>query len=120
MAALNFFNSDVEFDADIWGTIIALTAGYDPYASAGTLAKLSMATGDAGLASQFENQLSSDAHKSFNTRLDNVFSTLVEACSSSSAVASACAAYKSIAHPNLPSIAPLTVTPSPNRDRHKN
>ena len=43
------FNKDVEVDADIWGTLISMSAGYDPYAAAGTLAKLSMATGASGL-----------------------------------------------------------------------
>jgi hypothetical protein len=111
------YNSDPEFDADVWGTLIAITAGYDPYAAAGTLAKLSMATGDAGLASQFEEQLSSDAHKSFNTRLDNIFNVLVAACNSSTAVAATCANYKSIVHPNLPGVAPLTAVPAATADR---
>jgi hypothetical protein len=101
------FHSDIEFDADIWGTVISLFAGYDPYAAAGTLAKLSMATGDVSLISQFEDQLSSDAHKSFNSRLDNIFSQLVIACSSSDALAQTCAGYKGIVHPNLPPVAPL-------------
>jgi hypothetical protein len=102
---------DPEFDADLWGTVIAVSAGYDPYAAAGTLAKLSMATGSAGLTAQFEAQLSSDAHKSFNSRLDNVFTQLVAACASSDAMARTCAAYKSIVHPNLPDVAPLAVQP---------
>jgi len=105
------YDSDVEFDADIWGTIIALSAGYDPYAAAGTLAKLSMATGDVGLASQFEVQLSSDAHKSFATSLDNIYSQLVAVCDSSSSVAALCATYKSTVHPNLPGVAPLRAEP---------
>jgi hypothetical protein len=111
-SGLQLFHPDVEFDADIWGTLITMSAGYDPYAAAGTLAKLSMATGDAGLASQFEDQLSSDAHKSFNNRLDNIFSQLVAACNSSDAVAQICASYKSIFHPNLPGSAPLSITPT--------
>lgn len=99
-----------EFDADIWGAILCLTAGYDPYAAAGTLAKLAMATGRAGLATQFEDQLASDAHKSFNTRLENIFDTLRLACSHPS-VRSFCEDYKRFVHPNLPPIAPLVERP---------
>lgn len=100
------FHDNPEFDADIMGTILALLAGYDPYAAAGTLAKLAMATGSAGLAVQFEQQLSSDAHKSFNTRISEVYNVLKLACSLPE-VAPSCGIYKSILHPHLPDSAPL-------------
>lgn len=105
------FNTDIEFDADVWGAFLALLAGYDPYSGAGTLAKLAMATGTAGLTNQFEAQLAPDAHKSFNTRLDNIFTTLQVACASSPAAQSLCAEYRNIIHPNFPSTAPLLQTP---------
>lgn len=107
---LDFDRTNREFDADIWGAILSLSAGYDPYAAAGALAKLAMATGRAGLATQFEEQLASDAHKSFNTRLENIFDTLRLACSHPS-VRSSCEKYKRFVHPNLPPIAPLVERP---------
>ena len=100
------FNSNPEFDADIWGTMLALISGYDAYAGAGALAKLAMATGTAGLATQFEQQLSSDAHKSFNTRISEVYTMLQFTCSLPE-MKSACALYKGILHPHLPDSAPL-------------
>lgn len=99
--------TNYEFDADIKGTLLALFSGYDPYAGAGALAKLSMATGTAGLATQFGAQLAPDAHKSFNTRLDVVYQNLVKACNSSPAAKRFCDEYKSLVHPHLPPSAPL-------------
>jgi predicted Zn-dependent protease len=96
-----------ESDADIWGLILSMSAGYDPYAAAGTLAKLAMAAGKAGLTRQFEDELSSDAHKSFNSRLDFVFDSLFIACNSSAAAKANCDEYKRIAHPNFPPSVPL-------------
>ncbi len=100
------FNQNTEFDADGWGFLISLIAGYDPYAGAGTLAKLAMATGTAGLTAQFENQLAVDAHKSFNERLASVFDTMKTLCAISS-FAPFCSEYKAIVHPHLPPSAPL-------------
>jgi hypothetical protein len=100
-----------EIDADIWGTIYALAAGYDPYAAAGSLAKLSMATGRSGLMSQFEDQLSGDAHQSFNTRLETIYDVLLIACSLPE-VQPTCDQYRNVVHPNFPSTAPLW-SPSP-------
>ena len=97
-----------EYDADLWGTVLAIGAGYDPYGLAGALAKLSMATGVAGLTSQFEEQVSGEAHGSFNERLANVFETLQSVCSQPDLVA-LCAEYKAQFHPNLPSVAPLNI-----------
>lgn len=100
------FHSNPEFDADIWGTLLALGTGYDVYSAAGALAKLAMATGTAGLTTQFEQQLSSDAHKSFNTRISEVFSMLQLACSFEE-IQSSCRFYKDVMHPHLPDSAPL-------------
>ena len=100
------FHENPEFDADIWGTLLAMLSGYDAYAAAGALAKLAMATGTAGLAEQFEQQISSEAHKSFNTRIDEVYEMLVFMCSLPEA-RDACRTYKQIMHPHLPPSAPL-------------
>ena len=88
--------------------MVMMTAGYDPYAAAGTLGKLSMASGQAGLLTQFEDQIGSDAHQSFNTRLDNLFTLMKLVCAQ---VPSVCAAYKSGYHSHLPGIAPLSKPP---------
>jgi len=104
------FDSDPEFDADTWGLLLSLSAGYDPYAAAGTLAKLSMATGQAGLVQQFEAQLSSDAHKSFNQRLDSLFNAISQTCADPS-IQAFCQRYKNIVHPDLPGSVPLMVHP---------
>ena len=103
---VNEFHANPEFDADMWGTILALASGYDAYASAGALAKLAMATGTSGLATQFEQQLAPDAHKSFNTRISEVYDMLKLACSIPD-IAPICAMYKGVFHPHLPEAAPL-------------
>lgn len=98
------FDRNAEIDADFWGFILGLLAGYDPYAAAGALAKLAMATGQAGLIQQFENQISGEAHQSFNTRLQVLMSSVQSACAQISDV---CTLYKSIFHPDLGPSAPL-------------
>ncbi len=98
--------TNTEQDADMWGLIFSLVAGFDPYASAGTLAKLNMALGQAGLLDQLFDNFSGDLHGSFNQRIALVFSEMQSICSQQQ-VASACAAYKSLIHPHLPPIAPL-------------
>jgi hypothetical protein len=100
------FHQNPEFDADIWGALLSLMSGYDAYGAAGALAKLAMATGTAGLAQQFEQQLSADAHKSFNTRISEVYEMLSFMCRIPEA-APACGTYKGILHPHLPDSAPL-------------
>jgi hypothetical protein len=100
------YNENPEFDADVWGLFLALGAGYDPYAMAGSLAKLAMVTGRSGLTQQFEDQVSGDAHQSFNTRLENLYDTLQIVCSLPG-VKSACEEYKGVFHPTFPGNAPL-------------
>ena len=108
-----FVPSDIEWDADEMGMILSLLAGYDPYASAGALAKLAMASGDAALVNQnFDNialQAGMDLHGSFNDRLALIFSEMQSLCAISS-LQSFCTEYKSLIHPHLPSIAPLSRT----------
>jgi predicted Zn-dependent protease len=112
------WDSNREYDADAWGVLFSLRAGYDPYAISGTLAKLAMVTGDSGLVSQFEDQLGPDAHKSFNTRIELAFNSITLACNSSIALQQACANYKSIFHPHLPNPAPLLQRPDRERIQH--
>jgi len=95
---------DKEWDADYWGLIMSLKAGYDPYAAAGALAKLAMATNTAGLSSQlWEDFLTPlDAHASFSTRIDNLYNFITTICSSSSEAQNTCSKYKSLYHPHFP------------------
>ncbi len=102
------FDSRPEYDADLWGVLLSIGAGFDPYGISGALAKLSMASGRSGLITQFEDQLSGEAHGSFNERLSNVFEMLRLACSMPS-VRESCASYKDSVHPNLPDPAPLNL-----------
>lgn len=101
------FNPNPEFDADSWGVLFSLMGGYDPYGSAGALSRLAMATGRAGLVSQFEDQSGDDAHKSFNERLSTLYDLIGGMCASSETAKQACDTYKSVMHPNLPSAIPL-------------
>jgi hypothetical protein len=101
-----FDTTNSELDADVWGVILAILAGYDPYGIAGTLGKLSMASGEAGLIMQFGHELF-DVHRSFNTRLEKVFNSLNSACNSSTDLKSICDTYKKIVHPSFPPNAPL-------------
>ena len=95
--------SDREWDADVWGLLSELTAGYDPYAGAGVLGKLGMATGTANLGIQQweDSQLAADAHGSFSTRINNL-TTFVEVLCAVPSVQSLCSNYKSVVHPNFP------------------
>jgi Peptidase family M48 len=74
------FNTNPEFDADEYGMFFSLAAGFDPYAAAGALAKLSMATNQAGLVAQLFDNISGDLHGSFNNRLAVVYSTITALC----------------------------------------
>jgi hypothetical protein len=95
------FFSNREFDTDQYGMLFSLLAGYDPYAAAGTLAKLSMATGDSSLISQAFDNISGDLHGSFNNRLAAVYSTIATICQLPQATPFY-ATYKSIIHPHFP------------------
>ena len=111
------FNLNRELDADIWGMLLSLLAGYDPYAAAGALGKLEMALGRAGLTSQiFHELLAADAHRSMPTRIDNVYQSIVTLCSLPD-VRSFCAQYRSLFHPNFPPSVPLAQMPTPERYR---
>jgi hypothetical protein len=98
------WSADKEWDADHWGLLGALQAGYDPYGAAGTLGKLGMATGTANLGVQQweDSQLATDAHGSFSTRINNLTSFIQFICGYSSQLQASCAAYKQVVHPNFP------------------
>jgi predicted Zn-dependent protease len=101
------FGSNSEEDADIWGVLLAMKSGYDPYGIAGALGKLAMATGTAGLMTQWELDASNNVHPSINTRLENVYYSFSTACNSSADVKAICDAYKNKYHPHFPANAPL-------------
>ena len=95
---------DKEWDADYWGILIALLTGYDPYAAAGALAKLEVATNNAAFASPlWEDFLTPlNAHASFSTRIDNLYNSVSTICSLSAGTRNACSNYKSLVHPHFP------------------
>ena len=104
----DFHAANDELDADGWGLVLSLFAGYDPYAGAGALAKLEMAHGQADLDSQYLQEIT-DSHGSFNNRLDFIYDTIVEICSDES-LEDFCSSYKSIFRPNSPTRL-LTIRP---------
>ena len=110
------FDINPERDADEWGVLLSLGAGYDPYAAAGVLSKLAMATGSADLIKQqfFENLLLVDAHGSFNQRIATAYSFIEAGCRSTPDV---CSVVKSVYHPHFPASAPLMRVSAPERTR---
>lgn len=106
-----FFLGNPELDADEYGMLLSLSAGYDPYGAAGALAKLSMASGDSSLLSQnFDNFVATaglDLHGSFNNRLALIFQVMQAICGTSQ-YQGFCAAYKGVVHPHLPPTSPLS------------
>ena len=118
---LNLVSTNQEYDADQWGMLITLLAGYDPYAAAGTLSKLAMASNDASLVSQQFDNINGDVHGSFNNRVALVYSAIQALCSTAE-VGSFCSDYKLAFHPHFPGKTPLfrsgefqLIQPSPNR-----
>jgi len=101
----NLTAADAEHDADLFAMNLMILAGFDPYGSAGALAKLSMASGTPNLVSAKFDDLA-DPHGSFNARLGSMMSTLGQACAQSP-VSGLCGAYKAVIHPNFPSTAPF-------------
>ncbi len=104
------FDPVKEHDADAYGMLFNLFAGYDPYAGAGTLAKINMASGSAGLVSEILSE-HYDVHGSTSTRLQKMYQLLAGICSSPQ-YGPFCADYKSSVHPHFPGGAPLSI-PSP-------
>jgi hypothetical protein len=106
------FSSNSELDADSWGALLLLGAGYDPYAAAGALGRLQLAAGSPGLLGEFVRTLF-DPHRSFSTRIDTVLDTLAQVCSASSENRAACSRYRSLFHPDFPTDLPLRLAPRP-------
>ena len=107
-----FFNSNPELDADAFGMLFNLVAGYYPYAGAGALAKLSMASGASGLLSQSLID-HFDVHRSDNTRISEMYDLLKEICQPSQ-FGGVCTAYKSLIHPNFPAGVPMAEPQRPS------
>ena len=98
-----------ELDADVWGLWLSLLSGYDPYAGAGTLAKMEMANGQADLQSQYTLEFSRiSEHGSFNERLAFIYENIVDLCKEQQA---ACTFYRDVFHPHFPE-GPLLLTAS--------
>ena len=110
------FPTNIELDADQYGMLLSLVAGYDPYGAAGALSKLAMASGQAGLLDQnFDNLTATvglDLHGSFNNRLELIFLVMQTICAMPQ-YNGFCTLYKSIIHPHLPAIAPLDLVVQP-------
>ena len=103
--------SDVEFDADVYGFLLSLGAGCDPYAIGGAFGKLMVATGTSALEAQQAQAASGDPHGSFDDRIAIIFQDITAVCQSPS-FASTCAMLKGAFHPHLPSMDPMIKTSS--------
>jgi hypothetical protein len=102
---LNFVPTDKEWDADIYGFLLSLGAGYDPYAVGGAFGKLMMANGSASLESEQALVNSGDPHGSFNDRIANIFRDVTILCQGQ--ISGTCVTYKNGFHPHLPGMDPL-------------
>jgi hypothetical protein len=97
------FHPNAELDADLFGVMAALSAGYDPYGAAGLMGKLMMVTGRTNPLIQIFDNLT-DPHTSFSFRMENIFSEISYQCSLPAQI-QLCADYHDIVHPHL--VAPL-------------
>lgn len=100
-------SNEPELEADAIGTILLLAAGYDPYAGAGALGKLQIASRIQGLLGEALRQ--EDIHRSFATRIQTAYETLRMACSFNVEMQQLCARYKILVHPHFPDHLPLEV-----------
>lgn len=95
-----------ELDADGMSLFLTLAAGYDPYAVAGMLGKLMMATQRTDLISQaFDNLV--DPHTSFTNRMAVVFELMQLTCATPQA-REFCSQYRNLIHPSFPPTLPLS------------
>jgi hypothetical protein len=105
-----FTPNNPEVDADKIGLLLSLYAGFDPYAAAGALAKLAMATGNAGLQAQqqadYDVSLGTDPHPSYGTRIDILWTSLNVLCLDPN-WASNCRTIKQRLHPDFPWSTPM-------------
>jgi hypothetical protein len=104
-----FNTSDYEREADEISLALAMLAGYDPYAAAGAVGKLIMASGNPGLIDPGFDRLSSRnlvPQTSFKDRLGAIYSEVQNLCSMTQ-FQEYCSVYKSLVHPEFPPSAPL-------------
>jgi hypothetical protein len=103
--------TDYEQDADAYGELLSLLAGYDPYAAAGALAKLSGVSGAVDLLAPDFDHLVSMAGVNPNTSLTNrfavVFQSLQNICAATSPYLGACNTFRNNFHYHFPASAPL-------------
>ena len=121
----NLFHTNRELDADVWGLILSLVSGYDPYGSAGALAKMSMALGSAGLQAQGQRHVqylqeflladSGVLHGSFNERIDFLYDVIEALCTTDS-LEEVCEDYKDRFHPSLPTSLSIPSRTDPKMD----
>lgn len=100
-------STEPELEADAIGTLLLLVAGYDPYAGAGALGKLQIASRIQGLLGEALRQ--EDIHRSFATRIQTAYETLRFACSYNAQMQQLCQQYKLLVHPHFPDHLPLEV-----------
>jgi hypothetical protein len=102
-----------EAGADAMGTMLLLSAGYDPYAMLGMLGRLQAAAGAPGLLGQLLREFT-DTHGSFPTRISTVMDMLNVLCTSSPDAKAVCQLWKGLFHPHFPPDMPL-VRGAPSR-----
>jgi hypothetical protein len=100
-------SAEPELEADAVGTMLLLVAGYDPYAGAGALGKLQIASRIQGLLGEALRE--EDIHRSFSTRIQTAYETLQTACSFNAEMQQLCQRYKIRVHPHFPDHLPLVV-----------
>jgi hypothetical protein len=102
------FNEDPEVDADAWGALLALTAGYDPYGAAGALARLALVTSRPGVVRTFEGQPASELNRALMNRLGSLYDLLKSVCESSEDAQTSCDIYRYIVRPTVPASLPFS------------
>jgi Zn-dependent protease with chaperone function len=106
---LGLYPQDREWDADLWGMVLSMIAGYDVYSGAGALGRLytvsTVVLGQAGLLAPNYDGLG-DPHGSLTQRAGLQIYFLSQFCQQPSQLAF-CSAYKGAFHPHFPAAAPM-------------
>jgi len=98
---------NLEHDADAWGFLLSVKAGYDAYAAGAFLGKQAFALGQASLAhQQWLETHDTTGHRSFNTRLTELLILAHRACRETESLPARlldldCAARRDARTPNL-------------------
>lgn len=110
---LVFIPQDLEWDADLWGLVLSMEAGYDPYSGTGALGRVYTVTtsGTTGLLAANFDGITGDVHGSLLQRLGVLWGSLEAACTASADMQNTCNSYKAIFHPHFPGSAPLEKRP---------